>query len=489
MNAPEPLRPGTVFHEQYEIVRCIGFGGMGVVYEALHLPTRRRRALKTLLPRLLTDAEARARFRLEAVVAADVDSEHIVEVLDAGIDAATGMPFLVMELLRGENLAELLRQRGRLPSSEVIALLAQVTSTLDRLHASGIVHRDLKPENLFLAQREGAKPRIKLLDFGVAKVVAESSIANTTRSLGTPAYMSPEQIRGDGDIGPSADLYALAQIAFTLLVGSSYWEPETRGAGVYSLLVKIMESVAEPARARAAQRGVYDLPPAFDEWFARATARDSLERFASAAELVRELARALAVQLSATPAPWPAARPSPKPNVARAADAASATAATLEAVAVGSASAGQSKVGRKAAAASSVNTGANRSKLRIGWLLIVAGTATAFLARLYQAGTARTNEPAAPAVASLNRSSSGVASTTASSTPVLAAAPVTVTDSSVSSPVANPPAATLPPALGSAAARPEPRATTKPQAGRPKPGTSHPPARGAAEPVDPTDIR
>lgn len=492
VNAPEPLRPGTVFHEQYEILRCIGFGGMGVVYEAVHLPTRRRRALKTLLPRLLSDAEAHARFRLEAVVAADIDSEHIVEVLDAGIDAATATPFLVMELLRGENLAELLRRRGRLGPSEVVALLAQVTGTLDRMHAAGIVHRDLKPENLFLALREGATPRIKLLDFGVAKVVAESSIANTTRSLGTPAYMSPEQIRGDGDIGPAADLYALAQIAFTLLVGSSYWEPETRGAGVYSLLIKIMESAAEPALTRAAQRGVYHLPPSFDEWFAHATARDALERFGSAAELVRELTRALAVsELAATRAPLPGAEPSPKLDSARATEAASATAATLEAVAVGSASGGDGNAQRKQAVSSGVNTSANRSKLWIGGLIVASGAAAAFMARSHQTDVAGRSEPVIPSAASLSRGATSAAGTTAStSNAVLAAATGSVTESSVSSAAPSPPTGALPAAIvGSAASRPEPPATTKPQAGRPKPTTSRPPARAAAEPMDPTDIR
>jgi serine/threonine-protein kinase len=153
-DAPElgHLKPGAIFHGRYEIVRCITAGGMGAVYEVIHLETRRRRALKVLLPSLITDHDMRGRFRGEATVTAEVDSEHIVETFDAGVDTDTGMPFLVMELLKGEELTSMIARRGRLAATEAVVLLHQAALALDKTHAAGIVHRDLKPDNLFVTR-------------------------------------------------------------------------------------------------------------------------------------------------------------------------------------------------------------------------------------------------------------------------------------------------------------------------------------------------
>src|SRR5262245_49166706 len=177
-SAPAPLTRGSRFHGRYEIVRCIKAGGMGAVYEVIHTQTRRRCALKVMLPGLVVDPEMRARFQLEATVAADVHSEHIVETYDAGIDEATGTPFIVMELLRGEELAATVLRRGALPAAEAIELLNHAALALDRTHAAGIVHRDLKPENLFVTARDDGSPRLKVLDFGIAKVVAKNTAAS-----------------------------------------------------------------------------------------------------------------------------------------------------------------------------------------------------------------------------------------------------------------------------------------------------------------------
>src|SRR5262249_30901389 len=153
-----------------------------------------------------------------------VESEYIVDVSDAGVDEATKMPFMVMELLRGEELGDLLERVGGLPPTDVVTYLQQVAMALDRTHAAGIVHRDLKPENLFLTHRDDGSPRIKILDFGVAKVVAEGATgAGATRSLGTPLYMPPEQFRTGAKLTPAADIYALGMMAYTLLVGKPYW--------------------------------------------------------------------------------------------------------------------------------------------------------------------------------------------------------------------------------------------------------------------------
>jgi serine/threonine-protein kinase len=269
---------------------------MGVVYEVTDRETGRRRALKTMLRGLVLDSEMRARFRLEITAAARIESDHIVDVFDAGIDQSSGFPFLVMELLRGETVGAMVEQTGHLGSHEAVFLLGQARLALDRAHAAGIVHRDLKPDNLFVTRADDGTPRLKVLDFGIAKVIAEGTHAPTTRSLGTPLYMSPEQIRGDGGIDSRADLYSLAHVAFTMLAGAPYWQTESKTGTPYALLLKVAAGASEPATARASRLGV-TLPPAFDAWFCRATASDASERFDTASELVEGLAAALDIDL------------------------------------------------------------------------------------------------------------------------------------------------------------------------------------------------
>jgi eukaryotic-like serine/threonine-protein kinase len=282
------LPVGGIFHGRYEVVRCIKAGGMGAVYEVIHLETRRRRAMKVMLPSAVTNPALRSRFKLEATVAADIESEHIVETFDAGVDGPTGAPFLVMELLRGQDLGEMLQHRGRIPADETVQYLAQAALALEKTHAAGIVHRDLKPENLFVTRRDDGTPRLKILDFGIAKVV-RSSKTGKTQTVGTPLYMAPEQIEGAVTIGPRTDLYAMGQIAFTLLAGAPYW---TEDDTVFKLFSKIMQGTIMPASKRALEHGV-ELPAAFDAWFATATATQPGDRFAGAAALVDALAEAL----------------------------------------------------------------------------------------------------------------------------------------------------------------------------------------------------
>lgn len=301
------LAPGTVFHGAYEVVRCIKAGGMGAVYEVLQASTQRYRALKVMLPSLVTDPEARARFELEAKIAAGVESEHIVETLDAGIDQATGMPYIVMELLKGEELGALLKARKRLSPEDVVTYMHQAALALDRTHAAGIIHRDLKPENLFLTRRDDGSPRVKILDFGVAKIVADGSVnANSTKVVGSPMYMGPEQISGEQKIGPAVDRYSLAQITFTLLVGRPYWFVERKAAeGLFPFMMQLVKGAQVPASARAAKYGVR-LPESFDPWFVKATAIDPSQRFDSAVAMIADLAQIFGIispTVSVTPMP------------------------------------------------------------------------------------------------------------------------------------------------------------------------------------------
>jgi len=290
------LTPGTVFHGTYEVIRCIKAGGMGAVYEVLQQSTRRHRALKVMLPSLVTDPEMRARFELEARIAAGIESEHIVETMDAGIDEATSMPFIVMELLKGDELGRLLKERRRLSPEDVVTYLHQAAIALDRTHAGGIIHRDLKPENLFLTRRDDGSPRVKILDFGVAKIVADGSVnANSTKTVGSPVYMGPEQISGEQKIGPAVDRYSLAQIAFTLLVGKPYWYVERKASeGVFQFMMQLVKGARVPASERAAAYGV-QLPTTFDPWFGKATSVDPSQRHDSAVSMIAELAQTFGI--------------------------------------------------------------------------------------------------------------------------------------------------------------------------------------------------
>ena len=288
------LSDGSVFATRYLVVRRIALGGMGAVYEVEHTETRRRVALKVMLPHIVQSSEMRDRFRREASVAAHIESEHIVSVFDAGIDDATGMPFIVMELLRGEELAQALRRVGRFGPVEVTTFLHQAALALEKTHRSQIVHRDLKPENLFLTLREDGQPRIKVLEFGIAKLVAEGSTQDPgTRSLGTPLYMAPEQFRSGQPISTATDVYALGMIAYTLLVGTSYWAQEAAdSANVFMFAGSVMAGPREPASLRARRKGVA-LPPAFDAWFTRITSLSAGDRFPGALAAVHALAEAL----------------------------------------------------------------------------------------------------------------------------------------------------------------------------------------------------
>jgi serine/threonine-protein kinase len=265
---------------------------MGAVYEVLHRDTQRRRAMKVLLPHVLADDDMRERFKREGIVTAGIESEHLVEVFDIGIDESTSAPFLIMELLRGEDLGARLSRRERTQPAEVLTIVEQIARALDRTHAAQVVHRDLKPENLFVTRRDDGSLRIKILDFGIAKFM--DGVSRDTLSVGSPLYMAPEQTTGEAlKITPATDLYALAQIVFTLLVGTPYFLPDDpESTNVVQLLLRVFQGVQTPATQRAAELGV-ELPGSFDAWFAKATALEPETRHQTAAELLVELRAAL----------------------------------------------------------------------------------------------------------------------------------------------------------------------------------------------------
>lgn len=334
------LQPSSLFHGRYRVVRCIKSGGAGAVYEVQDEVTNRRRALKVMLPVTGSDTSLRKRFAQEARITGRVESDHVVQVSDAGIEDGSNVPFVVMDLLQGEEMGSLSARRGPLPPADVVLYLSQVALALEKTHAAGIVHRDLKPENLFVTARDDGSACVKILDFGAAKNVVHHAPAERTAVVGTPIYMAPEQIRGDGAIGPPTDIYALAHVAYTLLTGEPYWAPEGRFLlSVFTLFQKILAGHRDAASARAARRGV-TLPPAFDAWFAAATALDPAERPSGAARAVLSMAEALgvaaprALQRNSEPAPSRRSPLPPRPAAAPA-SAASPYAPTVDAASDG----------------------------------------------------------------------------------------------------------------------------------------------------------
>jgi serine/threonine-protein kinase len=286
--------PGAVFHGRYRIVRLIKDGGMGAVYEAVDERTNSPRALKLMLPSMLADPDLRRRFATEATVTGGIDTDHVVRVSDAGVDEPTDTPFLVMELLRGKELGTLLEEQGPLPPEDAVLYLQQTALALDKTHLAGIVHRDLKPENLFVTYRDDGSPCVKVLDFGIAKMAVQSA-GRSTRTIGTPLFMAPEQVRG-GAIGPPADLFALGHIAYALLAGEPYWNEELLAIeSIYPLLSTITEGIREAPTARALRRSGVVLPAAFDGWMQRSLASRPEERFERATAQVAALAEALGV--------------------------------------------------------------------------------------------------------------------------------------------------------------------------------------------------
>jgi serine/threonine-protein kinase len=267
---------GTVLQESYRIERLLGEGGMGAVYEASHLRIARRFAIKLLTPAAASNAEAMARFRREAEITSALGHPHIIEVIDFNHTPA-GEPYIIMELLRGEDLGTRLQRLGRLDLPEAASIFRQATSALQAAHDEGIVHRDLKPQNIFLCRREERDDFVKVVDFGISKVLGAQSLLTRTQTLmGTPLYMSPEQAdERAANVDHRSDIYSLAAIVWNMLVGTL---PFT-AASMPSLLYKIVHEEVPSLRAVRP-----DLPSALGTVISRGLRKRREERFGSMAE-------------------------------------------------------------------------------------------------------------------------------------------------------------------------------------------------------------
>ncbi len=300
------LGPDSIFAGDYRIERSLAEGGMGAVYVAEQISTGQKRALKVMLPQLVPDERSRQRFLDEARIGSRIDSEHVVSVVAAGIDAQSGVPWLAMELLDGTNLDEHVRREGPRPPGEVVELLDQVAHALGDAHRKGIIHRDLKPENLFLtrSRRRGSEMIVKILDFGIARTIAESrNAATVTSAIGSPMWMAPEQAQPGARLTPATDVWALGLITFYLLTGRCYWLAANGPSfNLQALLVEVVAQPIPPASERAAQLGLAGpSSPRFDEWLMRCLDRDPARRFAEATQAVAALRAALAGDAGATP--------------------------------------------------------------------------------------------------------------------------------------------------------------------------------------------
>jgi serine/threonine-protein kinase len=270
---------GVILQDRYRVVRKIGEGGMGAVYEGEHMLISRRVAIKCLHAQFATNAEIVARFQNEAMAANSIRHQNIIEVTDMG-RFEDGTVFMVLEFLEGRELADLITKEGPQPLGRIVHIAEQVCDALTAAHSKGIVHRDLKPENIYLIQRGDDRDFVKVLDFGIAKFreTANKSMTRTGTTLGTPYYMAPEQAQAKRELDGRADIYSLGVILFHALTGQHPFDDESYPM----LVVKICTEPPPPLRNYRP-----DLPPEFEAVVGRMLAKNAEERFPNT-QAVRE---------------------------------------------------------------------------------------------------------------------------------------------------------------------------------------------------------
>jgi serine/threonine-protein kinase len=281
-----PLVPGEVIAQgRYRIERVVGEGGMGVVVLATHVGFDDKVAIKLLRPEVADNPEHVQRFLREGRAARKIRSEHVVQVTDVGT-LESGAPYMVMEYLEGEDLAARLARTGPLSYPEAVELLLQACEAIAEAHVIGIVHRDLKPSNLFAVERRGGARFIKVLDFGISKITGgagttSGALTHTRSTMGSPLYMSPEQLHSARDVDSRADIWALGVILVELLTGKHPFV----GEDIPRLVVQIL---AHPPSPHLTQRG--DLPQPLIDAVMRCLEKDPRKRFQTVAELAVALA-------------------------------------------------------------------------------------------------------------------------------------------------------------------------------------------------------
>ncbi|MFH1434797.1 MAG: serine/threonine-protein kinase [Pseudomonadota bacterium] len=272
------LQIGKIVGGKYELLKLLGEGGMGAVYEARNVEIRNHVAMKLLHGAMASNAELRQRFIREAIAAAEIGHENIINVFDKGVDQATGAIYLVMELLKGETLAEKIKKEGPLPVAQTVDIMLQVLSALKGAHGKGIVHRDIKPENIFLTKIAGRNNFVKILDFGIAKMkepVDGQALTSTGTVMGTAHYMAPEQIASSHNIDGRVDVYSCGVILYEALTGRVPFDAPS----VHGVIYKIMnENAPDPRNINSS------LSEDVAKILTRAIRRDPRERYATPEE-------------------------------------------------------------------------------------------------------------------------------------------------------------------------------------------------------------
>jgi serine/threonine protein kinase len=285
-NAVAGVAEGQILAGKYRIERILGEGGMGVVVAAHHLQLDERVAIKFLLPGALASPEAVARFAREARAAVKIKSEHVARVIDVGT-LETGAPYLVMEFLKGSDLSVWLAQKGPLPVDQAIELVLQAAEAVAEAHGLGIIHRDLKPANLFVVRRPDGLDSVKVLDFGISKVTgvngsgSDMGMTKTTAIMGSPLYMSPEQMAASRNVDARTDIWAFGVILHELLSG----QVPFNGESLPEVCVKIATQPPLPLRNHRP-----DAPAALEAVILRCLQKDPKERYANVADMAIALA-------------------------------------------------------------------------------------------------------------------------------------------------------------------------------------------------------
>ncbi len=285
----DTLPPGTELG-RYQITRLMGRGGMGAVYEGTHRDLKKRVAIKTLHPSVAATPGARARFLREGEAASRIRHPNVVDVTDVGTEK--GIAYLVMEFLEGEDLSSLLARVGSLPFAESVDLILPVFAAIAVAHDEGVIHRDLKPENIFLAKARHGRPEPKVLDFGISKLSSSGgntlALTGTGASMGTPYYISPEQVRSAAGVDARSDQYALGAILYECVTG----QRAHRGETIYEVIRSVGEGGFLPPRVHRP-----DIPPELEKAILRALGLEPAQRFPT----VRDFGRAI-LPLASSPA-------------------------------------------------------------------------------------------------------------------------------------------------------------------------------------------
>jgi serine/threonine-protein kinase len=287
-----PVAIGATIAEKYVVERVLGEGGMGIVLAARHRELDQRVAIKCLLPEIAQRGVAAERFRREARAVASMRSEHTCRVLDVGT-LPDGIPFMIMEYLDGCDLAQELERRERLPYREAVAYMLQACEALSEAHNAGIIHRDLKPANLFLEQRGTGARRVKVLDFGVSKSLLDAqksqALTQTANMVGSPLYMSPEQLESSRDVDARTDIWGLGVVLYELILG----QPPFAAASIPQLIAAVINERPHKFPDHL------QVPAELEAVVQRMLSKDRRERYSSIEEVIEQLAPHAAAPMSA----------------------------------------------------------------------------------------------------------------------------------------------------------------------------------------------